>query len=69
MSAGRSDIPGRLALTPSEAAVTLGVSLDYFNLWIAPELSWVRRSRKKLVAVVEVERWLREAADRTLPDR
>ena len=53
----------RLALTPDEAAESIGVSRDYFEEWIAPELRMVRRGRRKLIAIRELERWLdREAA-------
>jgi excisionase family DNA binding protein len=42
----------------TEAAQALGVSVDYLAEHIAPELRWVRRGRKKLVPVRELERWL-----------
>jgi excisionase family DNA binding protein len=48
----------RLALSPDEAAAALGVSRDYLDKHISPELRWVRRGRRKLVAVSELERWL-----------
>lgn len=57
MSAPSSPTP-RLALTVTEAAQALGVSVDYLAEHIAPELRWVRRGRKKLVPVRELERWL-----------
>jgi excisionase family DNA binding protein len=53
-------------LSVSEAAEALGVSLDYFSEYIATDLRWVRRGRKKLVAVAELERWLADNAARTL---
>jgi hypothetical protein len=56
----------RLALLPNEAAAALGVSRDYFDEHIAPELRWVRRGRLKLVSVVELQAWLDRAAARTL---
>jgi excisionase family DNA binding protein len=52
----------RLALSPDEAAAALGVSRDYFDEWIASELRIVRRGRRKLVPVREIERWLERAA-------
>lgn len=53
----------RVALTVCEAAEALGVSDDYFREHIASELRWVRRGRKKLLAIRELEAWLdREAA-------
>jgi excisionase family DNA binding protein len=55
----------RLALSPNEAAASLGVSRDYLDQHIAPELRWIRRGRRKLVAIKELERWLEQAAART----
>jgi hypothetical protein len=55
-----------LALSTSEAAASIGVSPDYFTAYIAADLRWVRRGRKKLVAIAEIERWLAENAARTL---
>ena len=52
----------RLALGVDEAAASLGVSRDYFDEHIAAELRWVRRGRRKLVAVAELERWLERNA-------
>ena len=53
----------RLALSPDEASSALGVSRDYFDKHISHELRIVRRGRRKLVAVAELERWLeRESA-------
>ena len=49
-----------------EAAQALGVSCDYFTDHIAADLRWVRRGRKKLVAVAELERWSERNAVRTL---
>lgn len=55
----------RLALTKHEAAHALGVSIDFFDEHIAPELRMVRRGRRRLIPVRELERWLQENADRT----
>lgn len=60
-----TEVP-RLALSPDEAAKALGVSRDYLDEHISPELRWVRRGRRKLVAVSELERWLEESSARTL---
>jgi excisionase family DNA binding protein len=60
MSDGRR-IP-RLALTPDEAAASLGVSRDYFDEHIRPELRVIRRGRRILIPVAEIERWLVENA-------
>lgn len=56
----------RLALGPQEAAQALGVSRDFLDEHIAAELRWVRRGRRKLVSVKELERWLEQSAARTL---
>jgi excisionase family DNA binding protein len=48
----------RLALTLDEAAAALGVSRDYFDERVRPELRVVRRGRRVLVPVAELERWL-----------
>lgn len=56
----------RLALSPDEAAKALGVSRTFLDEHISAELKWVRRGRRKLVAVSEVERWLGASAARTL---
>jgi hypothetical protein len=56
----------RLALTFAESAVMLGVSDEFFAQHVAGELRFVRRGRKKLVALRELERWLAESAAREL---
>ena len=48
----------RLALSVSEACEALGVSWDFWSEYIAPEVRVVRRGRRKLIAVTELERWL-----------
>ena len=59
----RASVP-RLALTAMEAPEALGVSHDFFVEHVGHELRWVRRGRKKLVAIRELERWLDENAAR-----
>ena len=70
-SRGRPSMAGiqSLALTPANAARAIDVSEDFFNEHIRPEVRCVRRGRKVLVAVAELERWLSEAAARTLEER
>jgi excisionase family DNA binding protein len=53
---------GRLALSKREAADALGVSVDFFEKHIMPELRIIRRGRRRLIPVREVERWLDENA-------
>lgn len=56
----------RIALTPPEAAAAIGVGPDFFDANVAPELRLVRRGRKRLVPVSELERWAAENAERVL---
>jgi excisionase family DNA binding protein len=58
----------RLALSPSEAAEAIGVSRDFFDEHVRPELRIVRRGRRVLVPVRELERWLDREASRVLDD-
>jgi excisionase family DNA binding protein len=58
----------RLALSVGEACEALGCGWDFFSEHIAPELRMVRRGRRKLIPVAEIERWLDAEAERTLPD-
>ena len=58
----------RLALAPAEAAHALGVSRDFYDQHIAPELHIVRRGRRRLVPVHELERWLEREAALSLAD-
>ena len=57
---------GRLAYSPDEAARLLGVSRDFFDQHVLPELRIVRRGRRRIIPVRELERWLAESAARTL---
>ena len=58
--------PPRLALTPAEAATAIGVSRDFYDQHIAPELRIVRRGRRRLIPVRELERWLDAETTRPL---
>ncbi len=53
-----ASLPGRLALSPSEAATALGVGLTTFNETIAPDLRVIRHGRRVIVPVAELTRWL-----------
>jgi len=53
---------GRLALSKSEAADALGVSVDFLEEHVMPELRIVRRGRRRLIPVRVLERWLEENA-------
>jgi hypothetical protein len=56
----------RLALNPAEAAAAIGVSRDFFDEHVLAELRVVRRGRKVLVSVAELEKWLDRSAAVTL---
>ena len=56
----------RVTLRPEEAATALGVSRDFFDDSIAPELRVIRRGRLKLYAVSELQRWADANAERVL---
>jgi excisionase family DNA binding protein len=58
----------RIALTPAEAAASVGVGPDFFDENIAPELRLIRRGRKRLVPVTELERWVAQSASRPLSE-
>jgi hypothetical protein len=59
----------RIALTPPEAAAAIGVGPDFFDANVAPDLRLIRRGRKRLVPVSELERWTAENASRALEER
>lgn len=56
----------RLALSKIEAAEALGVSVDFLEGHVMHELRIVRRGRRRLIPVGELERWLEENATRAL---
>jgi hypothetical protein len=58
----------RFALTPPEAAAAIGVGPDFFEENVAPELRLIRRGRKRLVPVAELERWVSESAGRPVAE-
>jgi hypothetical protein len=59
----------RVALRcPDEAAASLGVSPDFFDRHVRPELRLLRRGRLVLVLVSELERWGEQNAARTLDE-
>ena len=60
-----ADAP-RLALTRTEAAQALGMSIDSFERYVQPELRLVRRGKLRVIPVAEVERWLVNNASRAL---
>jgi excisionase family DNA binding protein len=58
----------RVSLTPDEAAASLGVGPTYFADHVRPELRLVRRGRKVLVPLTELERWIEHNAHSVFAD-
>jgi len=54
----------RLALSQQEAAEALGVSADFFQQHLRHEIRCVRRGRRRLYPVTELQRWLDHNAAR-----
>lgn len=68
MSSSSGQPPPRVALRcPDEAAAAIGVSADFFDEHIRPDLRLIRRGRLTFVAVAELERWADREAAHTLP--
>jgi excisionase family DNA binding protein len=63
-AAASAKLGPRLALSPDEAAGVLGVSRDYLDEHVIGELRIVRRGRRILIALAELERWLERSAAR-----
>jgi len=66
MSEALAPVP-RIALTRSEAAAALSMSVDSFERHVQPDLRLIRRGRMILVAVSELDRWADSAGERVLP--
>lgn len=59
----------RIALTPSEAAAAIGVGPDFFDANVAPQLRLIRRGRKRLVPVRELEQWVAENSEEPMMEQ
>lgn len=54
-----------MTVVPNEAAAMLGVSRDFFDEHVRPELRIIRRGSKTiLIPVLELERWVDQSAAR-----
>lgn len=58
--------PPRLALGPGEAAESLGVSRDFFDTHVLPNVKSIRIGRRILISVTELQRWLEKEERPTL---
>ena len=63
----KPEVP-RLALSRSEAADALGVSVDFLEQHVLHDLRMVRRGRRCLIPLAELQRWIENNAHRTLGD-
>jgi hypothetical protein len=59
-------IPRVTLRVPSEAAQALGVSDEFFDEHVRPELRLIRRGRFTFVAVAELQAWAEKNSARTL---
>lgn len=57
-----------LAVNKTDAARCLGVSVDFFDDHVAGEVRCVRRGRRTLYPVRELEQWLESTAERVCRD-
>ena len=64
MSASPRPGAPRLALSRSEAAATLGMSLRHFQRHVQPHLRCVYSGQLRLYPVAELERWMNEQSSR-----
>jgi hypothetical protein len=64
-----TSIAPRLTLSREDAAEALGVSVDYFDEHVRPELRCIRRGRRVLVLYRELERWAERSASHALEGR
>jgi len=63
---GESVPTSRITVSKAEAAELLGVSVDFLERHVLPELKVVRRGRKLLIPAREIESWVDQNAALTL---
>jgi excisionase family DNA binding protein len=54
----------RVTLTHAEAAAALGVSRDFFDEHLLRDIPHIRRGRRRLFPLAQLERWAEEASAR-----
>jgi hypothetical protein len=54
----------RITVTPDEAAAALGISRDFFDEHVLHQVAHVREGRRRLIPLVNLERWALEHAAR-----
>jgi hypothetical protein len=59
-------IPRITLRCPSEAAEALGVSDEFFDAHVRPDLRLIRKGRYTFVSVSELQRWAEAQGARTL---
>ena len=64
MSTSPSRATPRLALSRSEAAAALGISLRHFQRHVQPHLRCIYSGQLRLYPVSELERWMMEQTSR-----
>jgi hypothetical protein len=65
VSASSGPSEPRLALSRSEAAAALGMSLRHFQRHVQPNLRCIYSGQLRLYPVAELERWMHEQSWRT----
>jgi hypothetical protein len=58
----------RIALSKPEAAASISVGVDFFEEYVAAHLRTIRRGKKVLYPVAELERWVAENAEQSVAE-
>jgi hypothetical protein len=66
MSSSGGTVPRITLRCPSEAALALGVSDEFFDEHVRPDLKLIRRGRYTFVTTTELQRWAEANSARTL---
>jgi hypothetical protein len=56
----------RITLTQTEAADSLGVSVDFFAEYVKPDVPVIRKGSKRLYRVRDLDAWAEQNAELTL---